>query len=300
MNKLRAFLLRPFVRAALTGRPAPSTVDMADVLDGGDLLVAHPQRLASARRPPASSAPSSSPAPGRPPPPAPRTPQHRRRDAALVIDECHNFLNLPYPIEDMLAEARGFRLSMTLAHQHLAQLPRELREGMSTNARNKIFFNVGPDDARELARHTQPHAGRPRPGPPRRLPRRRPPGPRRRGDPRLHPAHPPAARPAADAERRPADTPRGGPGGDAAPDLGQQRTAATPDSVRVSRAARAPRHPGHATECQMIVRRCPCPVPFRVRNASTASRSPRAGAARPSRPRITPASRAGSPPATGG
>ena len=32
-----------------------------------------------------------------------------------MIDECHNFLNLPYPIEDMLAEARGFRLAMTLA-----------------------------------------------------------------------------------------------------------------------------------------------------------------------------------------
>ena len=40
-----------------------------------------------------------------------------------MIDECHNFLNLPYRIDDMLAEARGFRLSLTLAHQHLAQLP---------------------------------------------------------------------------------------------------------------------------------------------------------------------------------
>ena len=74
----------------------------------------------------------------------------------MVIDECHNFLNLPYPIEDMLAEARGFRVAMTLAHQHLGQLPRELREGMSTNARSKIFFNASPEDARELSRHTAP------------------------------------------------------------------------------------------------------------------------------------------------
>jgi hypothetical protein len=56
----------------------------------------------------------------------------------------------------MLAEARGFRVAMTLAHQHLGQLPRELREGMSTNARSKIFFNASPEDSRELSRHTVP------------------------------------------------------------------------------------------------------------------------------------------------
>lgn len=56
----------------------------------------------------------------------------------------------------MLAEARGFRVAMTLAHQYLGQLPRELREGMSTNARSKIFFNASPEDSRELSRHTAP------------------------------------------------------------------------------------------------------------------------------------------------
>jgi hypothetical protein len=56
----------------------------------------------------------------------------------------------------MLAEARGFRVSMTLAHQHLGQLTRELKEGISTNARSKVFFNASPEDARELSRHTAP------------------------------------------------------------------------------------------------------------------------------------------------
>ncbi|GGS53776.1 hypothetical protein GCM10010171_56100 [Actinokineospora fastidiosa] len=153
MNKLRAFLLRPFVRDAIAG--GHSTVDMAQVLDGGICLVRIPKgslgeettrlvgSLVVARTWQATT--------GRA-----RTPQRRRRDASLVIDECHNFLNLPYPIEDMLAEARGFRVAMTLAHQHLGQLPRELREGMSTNARSKIFFNASPEDARELSRHTAP------------------------------------------------------------------------------------------------------------------------------------------------
>lgn len=153
MNKLRAFLLRPFVRDAIAG--GHSTVDMSSVLDGGICLVRIPKgslgeettrlvgSLVVARTWQATTARA-------------RTPQRQRRDASLVIDECHNFLNLPYPIEDMLAEARGFRVAMTLAHQHLGQLPRELREGMSTNARSKIFFNASPEDARELSRHTAP------------------------------------------------------------------------------------------------------------------------------------------------
>lgn len=153
MNKLRAFLLRPFVRDAIAG--GHSTVDMSEVLDGGICLVRIPKgslgeettrlvgSLVVARTWQATT--------GRA-----RTPQRQRRDASMVIDECHNFLNLPYPIEDMLAEARGFRVAMTLAHQHLGQLPRELREGMSTNARSKIFFNASPEDSRELSRHTAP------------------------------------------------------------------------------------------------------------------------------------------------
>jgi hypothetical protein len=153
MNKLRGLLLRPFVRASLAG--GASTVDMDHVLDGGiclvrlgkDALGIDTARLIGsivvARTWQATTRRA-------------RIPQRDRHDAALYIDECHNFLNLAYPIEDMLAEARGYRLSMVLAHQYLRQLPRELEEGISTNARSKIFFNASPEDARHLARHTHP------------------------------------------------------------------------------------------------------------------------------------------------
>ncbi len=153
MNKLRGLLLRPFVRASLAG--GESTVDMDAVLDGGiclvrlgkdalgmdtarlvgSIVVARTWQAATRRA---------------------RIPQRDRHDAALYIDECHNFLNLAYPMEDMLAEARGYRMSMTLAHQYLRQLPRELEEGISTNARSKIIFSASPEDARHLARHTAP------------------------------------------------------------------------------------------------------------------------------------------------
>ncbi|MGW3066959.1 type IV secretory system conjugative DNA transfer family protein [Streptomyces sp. NPDC001130] len=153
MNKLRAFLLRSFARQAIAS--GESTFHLADVLDGGILLARLPKgalgeettRLLGsfivAKTWQAAAARA-------------RTPERDRIDASLYIDECHNFLTLPYPLEDMLAEARGYRLSMTLAHQNLAQMPRDLREGISANARNKVFFNASPEDAAVLERHTLP------------------------------------------------------------------------------------------------------------------------------------------------
>jgi hypothetical protein len=154
MNKVRGFLLRPFVRAAIAG--GKSTVDMDEVLNTGGICLVRIARdalgmetarlvgsIVVARTWQAATRRAS-------------VPQRQRRDCGLYVDECHNFLNLAYPLEDMLAEARGYRLSMTLAHQYLGQLPKELEEGISTNARSKIFFNASPEDAKKLARHTMP------------------------------------------------------------------------------------------------------------------------------------------------
>ncbi|WP_435208545.1 helicase HerA domain-containing protein [Streptomyces sp. bgisy034] len=153
MNKLRAFLLRDFARRAIAA--GPSTFDLTSVLDGGILLARLPKgalgeetaRLLGSFIVAGTWQAAAARA---------RMPEHSRIDATLSIDEAHNFLTLPYPLEDMLAEARGYRLSMLLAHQHLAQLPRDLREGISANARNKVFFNASPEDAGALERHTLP------------------------------------------------------------------------------------------------------------------------------------------------
>jgi hypothetical protein len=154
LNKLRAFLLRPFVRAAIAG--GPSTIDMGSVLDdGGLMLVRLPKGvlgddtvqllgsfIVAATWRAISHRVRISPA--------------ARRDASVFLDECQNFLMLPHSLPDMLAEARAYRLSLVLAHQDLAQLPRDLREGVSANARSKIFFSSSPEDARDLERHTSP------------------------------------------------------------------------------------------------------------------------------------------------
>jgi len=154
MNKLRAVLLRPFIRDTLSG--GASTVDLADTLASGGLILARLPKgvlgedavrlfgsllLAQtwqAITPRATQA------------------EHERPDAAAYIDEAHNFLNLPGSISDILAEARAYRFSLTLAHQHLSQLPKDLREAVSADARNKIYFAASPEDATDLARHTAP------------------------------------------------------------------------------------------------------------------------------------------------
>ena len=154
MNKLRAFLLRDFVRQVV-GRP-DSSFDMGKVLDGGVCLVRVPKGILGedTARLLGSFVVAK----------VWQTATHRARlgqaarvDASLVVDECQNFLHLPRSFDEMLAEARGYRLSMVLAHQHLGQLPKELRETVSANARTKVWFTMSPEDARALERHVAPN-----------------------------------------------------------------------------------------------------------------------------------------------
>ncbi|GAA1370299.1 type IV secretion system DNA-binding domain-containing protein [Catellatospora chokoriensis] len=153
LARLRAFLLRDFVRNVIG--QAQSSFKMADVLNGGLLLCRLPKgvlgeetarilgSLIVARTWQAAIARAN-------------TPEAERKDATLYIDECQNFLNLPGSVDDMLAEARGFRLGLVLAHQNLEQLPKETLAAISANARTKLAFNIDPSDAKELARHTRP------------------------------------------------------------------------------------------------------------------------------------------------
>ncbi|MGH2705783.1 MAG: type IV secretory system conjugative DNA transfer family protein [Actinomycetota bacterium] len=83
-------------------------------------------------------------------------PEPERADATLYVDEFHNYLSLPRSFEDLLAEARGYRLSLVLAHQHMGQLSKDMREALAANARTKIAFAVSPEDAVFLERPFSP------------------------------------------------------------------------------------------------------------------------------------------------
>jgi predicted ATPase len=153
LYKLRAFLLRPAVREIVDARV--STLNVGEQLDGRLLLVRVPKGLLGedTARLLGSFVVAKvwQAATGRA-----GLGQDARVDASLYVDECQNFLTLPRSFDEILAEARGYRLSLVLAHQHLGQLPRELRDAVSANARNKVFFTMSPEDAFVLARHTTP------------------------------------------------------------------------------------------------------------------------------------------------
>lgn len=155
LSRIRALLSREFMRTTI-GAPA-YTFDMHHALNHGGIVLARLPKgvlgddsarllgsILVAKVWQATTARAD-------------TPPDKRRDASIYIDEAHNFLNLPQSVDDILAEARGYGLSMTLAHQYIAQLSRELQFALSANARTKIYFATSPEDARILSRHTLPN-----------------------------------------------------------------------------------------------------------------------------------------------
>jgi hypothetical protein len=154
LNKLRTFLLRPTVRNVLG--QSRSTIDLHDVIDRQGILLVNlakgelgeeTSRLLGAfvmsRIWQAATARS-------------KRPEMWRPDFNLYLDEFHDYLYLPQSIDDVLAQARAYRLNLTLANQHLAQLHESTRQALTANARTRIAFQLGPDDARVVARDFEP------------------------------------------------------------------------------------------------------------------------------------------------
>lgn len=150
MNKLRAFLLRPRMRAVI-GQADPA-FDMTTVFTERKILLVS---LAKGLLGPEASALLGSlvvsqlwsATQGRV-----AIPSERRHAAMCFIDEFQDYLHLPTDLADVLAQARGLGLGLTLAHQHLGQLPGPVQEAALANARSRICFQLGPKDAAVFAR----------------------------------------------------------------------------------------------------------------------------------------------------
>lgn len=150
MNKLRAFLLRPSMRAVL-GQVEPKfsvrqvfterkilLVSLSKGLVGpeaasllGSLVVAELWQATLER--------AAIPAAG-------RHPVH------VVVDELQDYLRLPTNLADALAQARGLGVGFTLAHQHLGQLNGDMQAAILANARSRVCFKLPPSDAAVLAK----------------------------------------------------------------------------------------------------------------------------------------------------
>lgn len=150
LNKLRPFLLRKSVRA-IVGQIEPRfridevfthrkvvLVSLAKGLIGpeaaallGSLFVAELWQAVLGRA---------------------RIPAERRHPVVVYADEFQDYVHLPTDMADALAQARGLGVGLTLAHQHLAQLPGNLRAAVLANARSRVCFQLAGDDAQAMAR----------------------------------------------------------------------------------------------------------------------------------------------------
>lgn len=81
-------------------------------------------------------------------------PEEERKDFFLFIDEFQNFTTDSFAT--ILSEARKYRLSLTLSHQYLDQVPEQIQKAVFGNVGTIIAFRVGQSDARTLANEFGP------------------------------------------------------------------------------------------------------------------------------------------------
>jgi len=145
-NKLGQFLLNPVIRNILG--QVKNKVSVPFIMDNGRLLIANLSKghlgedkanllgsllvtqfqlgsMARAKRP-----------------------ESERRDFYLFIDEFQNFSTDAFA--SILAEARKYRLCLTLSHQYIDQLSLSVRQAVFGNAGTLIAFHIGHIDAEML------------------------------------------------------------------------------------------------------------------------------------------------------
>jgi hypothetical protein len=85
-------------------------------------------------------------------------PEKKRSPFYVFVDEFQNLLGQDF--ETILSEARKYGLGLTLVHQNIDQLNRQLRAAILGNAFSQIFFRLSDQDAgilsRELGQRERP------------------------------------------------------------------------------------------------------------------------------------------------
>jgi Helicase HerA, central domain/TraM recognition site of TraD and TraG len=79
-----------------------------------------------------------------------KLPPHERRDFNLYIDEFQNFSTESFA--SILSEARKYKLTLTLSHQYMGQLPESLQDAVLGNVGSIVAFRVSEADAHVLSR----------------------------------------------------------------------------------------------------------------------------------------------------
>jgi hypothetical protein len=152
MNKLRAFILRPDLRAVL-GQNQPRFSVQQVFAERRSLLVRLPKgelggesaallgSLVVQQVWQATLARSAVPA-------------RSRHPVFVYLDEFQEVVRLPLDLGDALAQARGLGVGLVLAHQHLGQLGTDLRAGVLANAGSRVAFRLDHEDASTVAKRS--------------------------------------------------------------------------------------------------------------------------------------------------
>jgi hypothetical protein len=70
----------------------------------------------------------------------------------LFADEVQDIVRMPIKLDQMLAQARSYNLSIIMANQSVSQLPDEVIAAAQNNARTKIVYQLEHDDAVKTAK----------------------------------------------------------------------------------------------------------------------------------------------------
>lgn len=154
-NKVGAFLTDPLLAKILSSRH--SSFDLRRVIDEGNILILSLSKGRMGEGPASllgSLLLSSLSLAGLS---RSDTPEEKRRDFAVYLDEFQTFSTLSLPT--MLSELRKYRVSLTLAHQYLGQLDPAIRDAVWGNVGTFIAFRVGALDAPTVAREFAPVFG---------------------------------------------------------------------------------------------------------------------------------------------
>jgi Type IV secretion-system coupling protein DNA-binding domain len=154
LNKVRAFTARPSVRA-IVGQFAP-VLSMKEVIEQKKILLVNiPKGLIGAETAQLLGCLVLTAIWQAATERAALAPEHRHA-FGVYVDEVQDFAEAPIPWDEMFAQGRKYGLALTVAHQNLAQLPRDLREVVLANARSKAVFTLSPADAKVMAQSFAP------------------------------------------------------------------------------------------------------------------------------------------------
>lgn len=86
-------------------------------------------------------------------------PEKQRKDFYLFVDEFQNFVAIE-TFEDILSEARKYRLCLALANQYIGQLEEDLRKAIFGNVGTLITFPIGAENGEILEKEFHPEFNR--------------------------------------------------------------------------------------------------------------------------------------------